>query len=157
MSIAAPRAAKPEFQHRFGRGSFGILSLFVSAFTGCASSFSPEHASGIDARYRWARIQSGGRALENAVSTPSSAGSPGVRFYQSALSRTLGSDCDYFPSDSRHAQMMFRRCGSGPLPVLQAMARSLDEPNAPYLGYSAVTMGEDVRYFRLKESCSWVD
>jgi putative component of membrane protein insertase Oxa1/YidC/SpoIIIJ protein YidD len=129
-----------------GKVRFLFLGLILSAMGfGCASSFAPERASGIDAAYRWSRTSG------------SAPGSPGVGFYREVLSRTLSSDCRYFPSDSEHAQGLVRRCENGPFPVVHAMARSIDEPNAGDLGYALVPIRGGLKYFRVKESCAWVE
>lgn len=155
MSIAATHAAKAGFRKSFGRGPSRVLSFFLLALSGCASALSPTRESGIDAKYEWSRTL-GERGLSGARAGNDAPGSPAVRFYQRALSDLLGSDCKYYPSDSAHAQMMFRQCGPG-VSVAHAMARFFDEPNAPYLGYPVVPMG-DVQYFkRLKASCAWND
>lgn len=95
-------------------------------FAGCSSlpGSSPVE-SGIDAKYRFSRIHDAG--IESAGTA-----SPGVTVYQRVLSRTLGSHCSLYPSDSVYAQENMRRCG--PLnATLKSMARFYLEPDSATL------------------------
>lgn len=79
--------------------------------------------------------------------------SPGIRFYQRVLRKSLASRCRWFPSDSRNAQILKQSCG--PLRVIpKAMARFINEPEAYKLGYKVMIRGDRVYFENHHQSCS---
>jgi hypothetical protein len=123
-----------------------LLTVFL--LLGCASIKLPSPVvSSIDAQFQLARWKS-------RVSDPSHSESPGIKFYQRVLSQTLGSHCSYFPSDSRHAQLVFKTCGAA-MGIGRAMARFYAEPDAPTLGYPIMRSGDRLLIKELRSDCDW--
>jgi hypothetical protein len=116
-----------------------ISHLFILS---ACTSLTPPSTSSLDADYQWRQLQTQGIGSE----------SPGVAFYQKALSQTLGSHCTYFPSDSIHAQNLFRRCGPA-VGIVRAMGRFYLEPDAPRLGYPIFIRGGHVYFKEIRTDC----
>ena len=103
--------------------------------------------SGIDAKYKLsrARLQS---------YSPASVESTGVSFYQSVLSQTLASSCDFYPNDSLKVQIDFRRC-SPAYSVFSAMERFYKEPNAAHFGFDIVQIKNKNYFYDRPTECSF--
>ena len=118
-------------------------------FLGCASpSLQPKSMSAIDARY-----QLKNSAEKNPVKT---GGSPGVSFYQNVLSSTLGSHCSYFPSDSRYAMMISKRCGPV-MTMFKSFERYSREFDAAHLGLPIVNVDRDNHFKDIPNECEWIN
>lgn len=120
----------------------GALCLWVAALS-CATAPTLRVESSIDATHRWSRVQ------QSRATRPADAG---VAFYRAALSRTLGSRCTWYPSDSELAQWRFRRCD--PVPTIYAsMARWLAEPDAAYVGMPVAVIRGEALFIEERVSC----
>lgn len=124
---------------------FGF-SLIPSSCSSLNSSLLPSSqiVSGINSQYRYNRLnyRAGARGM-----------SPGVRFYQTVLSKTLGSHCSLYPSDSVYNQLNQRSCGTG-VAVLKSMSRFYLEPDVSTLGFDIVEKRGRLYYVDLPSSCS---
>lgn len=120
----------------------------LSFFVGCASpSLSPQLVSSIDSRYQLHQSQN--------QSAPSSS-SPSVVFYQSVLRTTLGSHCQYFPSDSAYAAMISKRCNPA-VTMLKSFERYSREFDAAHLGLPVVNLDGNNHFKDIPHECTLLD
>jgi putative component of membrane protein insertase Oxa1/YidC/SpoIIIJ protein YidD len=118
-------------------------------FLGCASpNLQSKPVSSIDARFQ----------LHNATDKVpvKSGGSPSVSFYQNVLSSTLGSHCSYYPSDSRYAMMISKRCGPV-LTMFKSFERYSREFDASHLGLPLVQVDGDNHFKDIPNECEWIN
>lgn len=76
----------------------------------------------------------------------------GVLTYQKILRPSLFSSCDYFPNDSRKAQILFKNCAPA-VAVVKSMARFLEEPDAFYLNSNYVLKKDKIYVFESEITC----
>ncbi len=123
-------------------------SLLCLAGAACSTRWpSPPQVSSIDSNYRLSKLESAYK--------PGAGDSPGVRAYRNLLSRTLGSHCRYFPSDSRYHLTLSKKCGPGRA-TIKSMSRFLLEYDAPQLGHPFVFEAGTLHYEDLPDDCNWI-
>lgn len=113
---------------------------------GCTSWPSTPAASAIDAGFRLRKIES---------TAPTGLQSPGVRAYQRGFGKILGSQCRYYPSDSRYHVTVSKSCGPFKA-TLKSMSRFLLEYDAPKLGRPMILLDGKIHYEDLPENCDWI-
>lgn len=117
--------------------------LVFLVFTTLSSAVFSKMVSGIDQDYKLGRSFS-----KNALKNPKS---PGTSFYQSVLSKTLGSRCKMYPSDSAYNQVLAQKC-----PKWRAALKSMDrfylEPNAQTAGLNTIVK-DGIYHVQLPDNC----
>lgn len=117
-------------------------------FMGCVSpSISSVPASSIDSRYQLQQTQH---------KIASTSGSPSVVFYQSVLRTTLGSHCQYFPSDSAYTSMISKRCPPA-ITMLKSFERYSREFDAAYLGLPIINVDGSNHFKDIPYECTLLD
>lgn len=132
---------------------FLLLSTLSALLFACSSlSGASEKKSGIDAQYQLSRIRlpSTSRSDQSSENTKS----PGVTFYQKVLSKTLGSHCTLYPSDSEYSQMSRFHCGSG-FTILRSMSRFYFEPDAASIGTPIIERDHRLLFKDLPNECAF--
>lgn len=133
--------------HFFGnKKSLSLIKIsfffIFLASTACTTQLSPHVVSGIDADFKFKRLNSANVDSE----------SPTVLFYQKVLRSGMYSECQYFPSDSVYSQTMSKRCGSF-ASLFKTFSRFILESDAAYLGLAIRPTQEKYRFIDLPESC----
>jgi hypothetical protein len=134
--------------HKINAVATASCAILIWSAGGCASALPSSRLSSIDAGYEFSRLQ------QTTVfgATKSSTKSPGVSFYQRVLSKTLGSRCSLYPSDSVYAQINTQRCGSA-FSTLRSMSRFYFEPDAPTMGTPVIERDQRILFKDLPNDC----
>ena len=75
-----------------------------------------------------------------------------VQLYRNVLSKTLFSDCKWFPSDSAYTQRAQNKCG--PLKgALMGIARFMVESDAAQMGYPLVLVDHKIHFKDFPNEC----
>ncbi|HAR43738.1 MAG TPA: hypothetical protein DCS07_14075 [Bdellovibrionales bacterium] len=128
--------------------NLGYLLFFIPLFSGCAvtsKNVVPLHST-IDAQFRYQQIKN---SKNSRFGTSS-----GVTFYQRVLTRTLGSRCTLFPSDSQYTQSLANRCGHV-VSTFRAMARFYFEPDAGFSGAPVLNLNGKIYFEDQPDDCSF--
>lgn len=75
-----------------------------------------------------------------------------IQFYRNFLSKTLFSDCKWFPSDSAYTQIAQNKCG--PLKgALMGIARFMNETDAANIGYPLLIVDHKIHFKDFPNEC----
>ncbi len=122
-----------------------LFSILTSLLASCAAPNKTFLVSGIDSQYR----------LKNTQLTSRNAASSTVNIYQSVVSRTLASECKYFPSDSAYSQIISKKCGSFHS-LMKTFDRFLRESDVAFLGSAMIPTGHKYRFLDIPEDCDYL-
>lgn len=79
--------------------------------------------------------------------------SPSIRFYRGVISKTLASQCKWFPTDSSYTNLVQNKCGviSG---TIQGFSRFMKEEDAARMGYPLVPVNNHLHFVDIPNECS---
>jgi len=76
-----------------------------------------------------------------------------IQFYRKVVSKTLASQCKWFPSDSTYTSIMQKKCGVVP-GTIQGFSRFMKEEDAARMGYPLVEVNNKINFLDIPNDCS---